>query len=92
MLAASLSALAIKSRTVWPRLEATSLPRAMMRILPSSISLSPNGGAAQPTSIWPDMTEVSVAGGLPVFSGLALMPWVLIRPSTRTLVEEPVVE
>ena len=55
-------ALTISVRTVCPRSEGTSLPCATMRILPSLISCRPNGGAAQPMSIWPDITAVSVRG------------------------------
>src|SRR5262245_17377810 len=57
---------------VWLRSDGTSLPLAMTRILPSSISLSPNGGDPQPMSICPDMTAVSVAGMPPVEVGTAL--------------------
>ena len=65
-------ALTIIVRTVCPRSDGTSLPRAMMRILPSLISCRPNGGAAQPISTWPDITAVSVAAGPPVAVGSRL--------------------
>ena len=55
-------ALTMMTRTVWPFSDGISLPRAMMRILPSLISLRPNGGADQPMSIWPVITCVNVAG------------------------------
>ena len=67
-------ALTISTRTVCPRNEGTSLPWAMMRILPSFSPCRPNGGAAQPMSIWPDMVAVNVAAGPPVAVGLALQP------------------
>ena len=70
----SASAFTMMARTVCPRSEGTSLPRAMMRILPSLISFMPNGGAAQPISIWPVITGVSVPGGPPVAVGFALAP------------------
>src|SRR5256885_716739 len=60
------SALTMIVRTVCPRSEGTSLPRMRMRILPSLSSFTPNGGAAQPMSTWPDITCVSVAAGPPV--------------------------
>ncbi len=47
---ASPSALATITRTVWPRTEAESVARATTRIWFASISFSPNGGEAQPTS------------------------------------------
>src|SRR6476646_7865145 len=40
------SALTMSVRTVCPRSEGTSLPRAKMRIFPSLSSRRPNGGAA----------------------------------------------
>src|SRR5262245_27077221 len=64
--------LTTSTRMVWLRSDGTSLPLAMTRILPSSISLSPNGGDPQPMSICPDMTAVSVAGMPPVEVGTAL--------------------
>ncbi len=79
-------------RTVWPRSEGASLPRMRMRILPSFSSFTPNGGAAQPMSIWPDITCVSVAAGPPVAVGLALTPSSLAKASTRLFELEPLVE
>src|SRR5665647_893495 len=72
--------LTISVRTVCPRSDGTSLPCATMRILPSLISCRPNGGAAQPISIWPDITAVSVPGGPPgtltaVMSGQIDIGW-----------------
>src|SRR5262249_52472037 len=75
-----------------PRSDGTSLPRAMMRILPSAISRRPNGGAAQPTSIWPDITAVSVAGGPPGAGGFALAPRSLTKATTMVFALEPLVE
>src|ERR1700722_20004158 len=90
--ALSALALAISTRTVWPRSDGTSLPWAMMRILPSLISFIPNGGAAQPMSIWPDITEVSVAAGPPVADGFALAPSSCTNATTMLLELEPLVE
>ena len=90
--ALSAFALAISTRTVWPRSDGTSLPRAMMRILPSWISCNPKGGAAQPISIWPDITDVSVAGGPPVDVGLAFAPSSSTKATTILLELEPLVE
>ncbi len=64
----------MSTRTVWLRSDGTSLPLAMMRILPSANSFNPNGGALHPMSICPDMTWVSVAGCVPVAVGAALTP------------------
>jgi hypothetical protein len=85
-------ALMTSTRMVWLRSDGTSLPPATTRILPSSISLSPNGGAAHPMSIWPDITAVSVAGMPPVDVGTALMPSSLPKPRTMLWVVEPLVE
>ena len=63
-----------------------------MRMALSSICLKPNGGEAQPTSTWPDMTAVSVADGLPVAVGFAFRPNSLMKASTIEWVEEPLVE
>ena len=63
-----------------------------MRILPSFSSFTPNGGAAQPISIWPDITCVSVAAGPPVAVGFALTPSSLAKASTRLFELEPLVE
>ena len=79
-------------RTVCPRNDGASLPRRRMRIFPSLISFMPNGGAAQPMSIWPDMTWVSVPAGPPVGVGLALTPSSSMNASTRLLELDPLVE
>src|SRR5260221_261102 len=47
------------TRMVWPRTRVASVARATTRVLPSSISLRPNGGEDQPTSTWSGMTAVS---------------------------------
>src|SRR5215467_10998913 len=52
----------------------------------------PNGGPAQPTSIWPDITCVNVDGGLPVATGFALRPYCLMKALTMAWVEAPLVE
>ena len=80
------------ARTVCPCSEGMSLPRAMMRILPSLISFTPNGGAAQPMSICPLITEVSVAGGPPVAVGFALTPSSWPNATTMLFDVEPLVE
>ncbi len=63
-----------------------------MRSLPSLISCMAIGGAAQPMSIWPDMTAVRVAGGLPVGVGFALRPSSSTKASTRLCELDPLVE
>src|SRR5581483_4881615 len=85
-------ALTMITRTVCPRSDGRSLPWAMMRILPALTSRTPNGGAAQPMSIWPDITCVSVAGGPPVAVGFALVPSSCTKPTTILLELEPDVE
>jgi len=52
----------------------------------------PNGGEAQPTSIWPDIACVSVTAAAPVATGFALTPKCLISASAVVWVEAPVVE
>jgi len=86
------SAFTINVRAVCPRSDGTSLPCATMRILPSLISCRPNGGAAQPMSIWPDITAVSVPGGPPVAVGLALAPSSWMKATTMLFELEPLVE
>ena len=88
----STSALTMSTRMVWPLSEAASLPRAMMRILPSRSSCRPNGGADQPMSTWPVITWVKVPGGPPVAVGLALTPRSLTKASTVLWEVEPLVE
>ena len=82
----------MRSRTVWLRNAAASLPDAMMRILPWSMRSRPNGGPAQPTSTWPDITWVSVAAGLPVATGFALRSYWRRNALTIAWVEAPLVE
>ena len=61
--------------------------------MPSSISFSPNGGEAQPTSTWSVITAVMVAAPLPVDIALALVrPFSLMKARTTLSVEEPAVE
>src|SRR5665213_553449 len=88
----SASALTMMVRTVWPFIDGTSDPRAMMRILPSFSSLRPKGGADQPMSIWPDITAVKVAAGPPVLVGTPLVPSSCINPETMLFDDEPLVE
>src|SRR5689334_14113845 len=88
----SASALATMTRIVWPRTRAASVALATTRILPSSISLRPNGGEAQPTSTWSLMTAVSVLDGLPVGVGLAVSLNSLTKARTIECVDEPLVE
>ena len=52
----------------------------------------PTGGAAQPMSIWPDITAVKVAGMLPVGVGFALRPSSSTKASTRLCELDPLVE
>src|SRR5690349_12908220 len=85
-------ALTMIARTVWSRSDGISLPRAMMRILPSLISLMPNGGADQPMSIWPVITCVKVAGGPPVAVGFALVPSSCTNATTMLFELDPLVE
>ena len=78
---------------VCPRTIAASVARARRRILPSSISFSPNGGEAQPTSTWSVITAVMVAGPLPVGIILAVVrSFSLMKARTTLSVEEPAVE
>ena len=64
----------------------------MTRIFPCSTASTPNGAPAQPTSIWPLITCVSVAGAEPVCVGLNLTPVDFCNASTAVCVEEPLVE
>ena len=64
----------------------------MMRILFSVAASRPNGGADQPTSIWPDMTWVKVGAGPPVATGFAAAPVLAMNASTSVWVEAPLVE
>src|ERR1700730_13647163 len=89
---ASASALATMTRMVWPRTRADSVARATTRVLPSSISLTPNGGEAQPAATRSVMTAGGVDDGLPVAIGFtfSLSSWMKAR--TMLLVDEPLVE
>src|SRR5215471_12876224 len=89
---ASTSALVTMVRMVWPRTSAASVALATTRILPSSISLRPNGGAAQPMSTWSVITAVRVEEGLPVGVGFALTSNSLTKARTTLFVDEPLVE
>ena len=89
---ASVCALVMSRRTVCPLNTDASLPLAMIRILPSSNCCSPNGGADQPTSIWPDITCVSVGAGPPVAVGFAFRSYCFMNAVTMPCVDEPLVE
>src|SRR5262249_38485421 len=65
---------------------------AMMRVLPASTMSTPNGAPAQPTSIWPLITWVRVAGAAPVGVGLNFTPEDFCSASTAVWVDEPLVE
>src|SRR5690349_1834762 len=88
----SVCTLVMFKRTVCPLNTVASLPLAITRIFPSSSCCKPKGGAAQPTSIWPDITCVNVAGGPPVATGLALRSYCLTKAVTIPCVDEPLVE
>src|SRR5665647_544172 len=89
----SVSALTTLTRMVCPRTMAASVALATMWILPSSISLRPNGGEAQPISTWSVITVVSVVAGLPVAVGLAAVSLnSLMKARTILWVDEPLVE
>src|SRR5271170_724464 len=88
----SASALATTTRMVWPRTMAASVARATTRVLPSSISLRPNGGEAQPTSTWSVMTAVNVEEGLPVVIGFAFNLYSSTKARTIESVDDPLVE
>src|SRR5664279_4323057 len=90
---ASVCVLATTTRMVCPRTSAASVALATIWILPSSISLRPNGGEAQPISTWSVITVVSVVGGLPVAVGLAAVSLnSLMKARTMLWVDEPLVE
>src|SRR5258708_32620136 len=89
---ASASALATRTRMVWPGTSVASVARAITRVLPSSIALRPNGGEAQPTSTWSVMTAVRVDDGLPVAIGFALSLNSSMKARTTLLVDDPLVE
>ena len=80
------------TRTLRVRKDATSLPVAMMRILPSSARSRPNGAAPKPTSTWPVMVWVMVAAMLPVDVGLAVSLYCAISASRPAWLDEPVNE
>src|SRR5439155_27263547 len=84
--------LVISSRTVCLLSAVASLPLATIRIFPSSSCCSPKGGADQPTSICPDITCVSVAGGPPVATGFAFKSNCFMNAVTIPCVDEPFVE
>ena len=50
------------------------------------------GGADQPASIWPDITEVNVAGKPPVATSLASTLYCSTKASALACVDEPLVE
>src|SRR6266849_4383341 len=58
-----MSRLVTFTRVVRPLSAVTSKPRAISLILPSSSASMANGADANPTSIWPVMVWVKVAGG-----------------------------
>ncbi len=58
-------------------------------VLPSSISLRPNGGEAQPTSTWSVITAVSVEEGLPVAIGFTFSLYSSMKARTIELVDDP---
>src|SRR5215467_728306 len=89
---ASASALTTTVHTVCPRTITASVALATTRILPSSISLRPKGGDAQPMSTWSVITAVRVADGLPVGVGFAATPSSLTKARTIEWVDEPLVE
>src|SRR5438045_2854329 len=91
-LACNVGAVATSSRTVCPLNAAASLPLAITRILPSSSCCSPNGGAAHPMSICPDITCVSVPEGLPVAVGFAFRSYCFMNALTMPCVDDPLVE
>ena len=62
------------TRIVWLRSSVASRARATMMIFLSLSSRSANGGVAQPISICPVMTLVSVPGNPPVPVGRAFEP------------------
>jgi hypothetical protein len=80
------------TRTVCSRVDGASLPRAMMRILPSSSWAIPNGGDAQPTSICPVIACVNVTPAAPLATGRARTPKCLINASSAVWVDAPLVE
>ena len=69
-----------------------SLARAIMRASPLLSRSSTNGATAQPTSTWPDITWVIVPALSPVATGRALSPYSLMKRSTASWEDAPVVE
>src|SRR5260370_26932979 len=89
--ACKVAALVMRTLTVWFLSAVASLPLAMMRIFPWSMRSRPKGGPAQPTSIWPDITCVNVAGGLPGATRLGLWPDFFVDDVTNCWGGGPVV-
>src|SRR5258708_8036410 len=89
---ASSVALAMTRRTVWRSSEGSSDAFAITRVLPASAMSTPKGAPAQPTSIWPLITWVSVAGAAPVAVGLNFTPDERCSASTAVWLDDPLVE
>ena len=77
---------------VCPLIAAMSLARPIMRASPLLSMSSTNGATDQPTSTCPDMVWVMVPATSPVATGLALRPYSLMKRSTATCEDAPVVE
>src|SRR5262245_27207845 len=77
------------TRIVWLRSSVASRARATMLIFFSWISRSANGGVAQPMSIGPVITLVSVPGSPPVAVGRAFEPAWLSNASRIRFDDEP---
>src|ERR1043166_2950734 len=88
-LAFSVSAIATLTRMVWFFISIASRARATILIFFSCCSRSANGGVAQPMSIWPVMTLVSVPGGPPVAVGFAFEPACLSNVRRIRFDDEP---
>ena len=83
------SVFAMLTRMVWLASCGTSPVRAITTICPSRTFCRPNGAAAQPTSIWPVITCVRVAGAPPVAMVFALTPACRSSASRIRFDEEP---